>query len=63
MSRSDAGGEHDDADVEPPIPEHSDVPVELRERDQWLLFSTDHTEPRQPHWRGDFKGISWSVPR
>jgi len=38
------------------------IPEELKERDQWLLWDRSNHTPRQPHWRGDFKGISWSDP-
>ena len=43
----------------PDAPE--DVPAELRERPQWLMFDESHDPPRQPHWRGDFS-VSWSDP-
>lgn len=48
------------SDSGPRVPERGDVPDELRERDQWLMFDTDCSE-KQPHWRGNF-GISWSDP-
>jgi putative DNA primase/helicase len=38
------------------------IPDELKERDQWLLWDAGHDTPRQPHWDGDFYGISWSDP-
>lgn len=38
------------------------VPDELKVRDQWLLWDSSNSSPRQPHWRGDFNGISWSNP-
>jgi putative DNA primase/helicase len=38
------------------------IPEELKERDQWLLWDRSNHTPRQPHWRGDFRGISWSDP-
>ena len=37
------------------------VPDELQDRDQWLLWDASNDTPRRPHWRGDFK-ISWSDP-
>lgn len=39
-----------------------EIPDELKERDQWLLWDSSAETPRQPHWRGDFFGISWSDP-
>lgn len=36
------------------------IPDELKNRDQWLLWDTD-SDRKQPHWRGD-KTISWSDP-
>lgn len=38
------------------------IPDELKERDQWLLWDRSNETPRQPHWRGDFSGVSWSDP-
>jgi Uncharacterized conserved protein len=38
------------------------IPDELQERDQWLLWDSSADSPRQPHWNGDFYGISWSDP-
>lgn len=38
-----------------------DIPAELKDRDQWLLWDASHDTPRQPHWNGDF-AISWSDP-
>jgi len=43
-------------DIEP-----ANIPEELQERDQWLLWDADNSTPRQPHWAGDFT-ISWSDP-
>ncbi|MFB6256298.1 MAG: phage/plasmid primase, P4 family [Haloplanus sp.] len=43
-------------DVQP-----ENIPDELKERDQWLLYDTRADRPRQPHWGGDFS-ISWSDP-
>jgi len=40
---------------------YSNVPDELQERDQWLMWDASADAPRRPHWRGDF-GISWSDP-
>ena len=37
------------------------VPDELKDRDQWLLWDASNDTPRRPHWRGDFM-ISWSDP-
>jgi len=37
------------------------IPEELRERDQWLMWDASSDTPRRPHWRGNF-GISWSDP-
>lgn len=36
------------------VPEPENVPAELRERDQWLMWDADAEKPRRPHWRGDF---------
>jgi len=37
------------------------VPDELKERDQWLMWDQSNDTPKQPHWRGTFS-ISWSDP-
>lgn len=37
------------------------VPDELKERDQWLMWDQSNDTPKQPHWRGKFS-ISWSDP-
>lgn len=37
------------------------IPAELRERAQWLLWDSDSDSPRRPHWRGNF-GVSWNDP-
>ena len=37
------------------------IPEELKQRDQWLMWDASADTPRRPHWRGDF-GISWSDP-
>jgi putative DNA primase/helicase len=37
------------------------IPDELKNRDQWLLWDESNDTPRQPHWKGNF-GISWSDP-
>ena len=37
------------------------IPDELKERDQWLLWDRSNDTPRRPHWRGNFS-ISWSDP-
>lgn len=42
--------------------EYSDIPEELKERDQWLLWDSSAHSPRQPHWDGEFVEISWSDP-
>jgi len=36
------------------------IPDDLKERDQWLLWDTE-SDRKQPHWRGNF-AISWSDP-
>jgi Uncharacterized conserved protein len=41
--------------------DYSNIPDELQERDQWLMWDASHDTPRRPHWKGDF-GISWSDP-
>ena len=41
--------------------EPANIPDELQERDQWLLWDADNSTPRQPHWAGDFS-ISWTDP-
>lgn len=41
--------------------EAENIPDELKERDQWLMWDKSADTPRQPHWRGNF-GISWSDP-
>jgi len=30
------------------------VPDELQERDQWLMWDQSNDTPKQPHWRGTF---------
>ena len=37
------------------------IPDELKQRDQWLMWDASADTPRRPHWRGNF-GISWSDP-
>jgi len=37
------------------------IPDELKERDQWLMWDADSSQPRRPHWAGDF-GVSWNDP-
>jgi len=44
-----------------PVPEPENVPAELREREQWLMWDANADKPRRPHWRGDFS-VSWSDP-
>ena len=39
----------------------AEVPNELKERDQWLLWDSSADTPRQPHWAGNFN-ISWPNP-
>jgi putative DNA primase/helicase len=41
--------------------DYENIPEELRDRDQWLLWDSSSDTPRRPHWRGDFS-ISWSDP-
>jgi len=54
MSRAeDSGGGE-------PTP-YENVPDELQEREQWLLWDSSADTPRQPHWNGDHT-ISWSNP-
>jgi P4 family phage/plasmid primase-like protien len=36
------------------------IPDELKERDQWLLWDKSADTPRRPHWRGNF--VSWNEP-
>lgn len=48
------------------MPTYSDadihnIPDELQNRPQWLLFDTSSDAPRRPHWAGDFS-ISWNDP-
>lgn len=43
------------------VPDPKDLPTELRERDQWLMWDASADAPRRPHWRGDF-GVSWTDP-
>lgn len=43
------------------VPDPADVPDELRERDQWLMWDASSDSPRRPHWRGNFS-VSWSDP-
>lgn len=31
-----------------------DIPVELQERNQWLMWDASNDTPRRPHWNGDF---------
>ncbi|MHB9285956.1 phage/plasmid primase, P4 family [Halobacteriales archaeon Cl-PHB] len=40
----------------------ANIPAELQERDQWLMFDTANNSPRRPHWGGDFQGTSWNDP-
>jgi hypothetical protein len=44
-----------------PVPSPENVPNELRERDQWLMWDASANAPRRPHWRGNF-GVSWTDP-
>lgn len=37
------------------------IPDELRDRAQWLLWDSGSDSPRRPHWRGNF-GVSWNDP-
>jgi putative DNA primase/helicase len=43
------------------VPDHEDVPEELREREQWLMWDASADAPRRPHWQGNF-GVSWNDP-
>jgi len=43
------------------VSDSDNVPDELKDRDQWLLWDASNDTPRRPHWRGDFM-ISWSDP-
>lgn len=47
--------------TEPVEVQPANIPDELKERDQWLLWDRSNDTPRQPHWNGDF-AISWSDP-
>ena len=38
------------------------IPEELKDRDQWLLWDRSNDAPRRPHWKGDFYGVSWNDP-
>ena len=38
-----------------------EIPDELKERPQWLMWDSSADAPRRPHWRGDF-GVSWTDP-
>ena len=38
-----------------------EIPDELKERDQWLMWDASADAPRRPHWRGDF-AVSWTDP-
>lgn len=55
------GAMSDADDAVPRVPDPEEIPTELRERDQWLMFDTANDVPRRPHWRGNFC-ISWSDP-
>jgi|APHM01.1.fsa_nt_gi Uncharacterized conserved protein len=37
------------------------IPDELKQRDQWLLWDARNDRPKQPHWDGDHR-INWSDP-
>lgn len=39
-----------------------EIPAELKERDQWLMWDASSSSPRRPHWRGDFTSVSWNDP-
>jgi len=39
----------------------ANIPDELQERDQWLLWDASADTPRRPHWNGNFH-ISWDDP-
>ncbi len=41
---------------------YENIPQELKERDQWLMWDSTADTPRRPHWRGDFYELSWSDP-
>lgn len=49
MSERDSNGDFDN------------IPNELKERAQWLLWDSSADTPRRPHWRGNF-GVSWTNP-
>jgi putative DNA primase/helicase len=38
-----------------------EIPDELKERDQWLMWDASADAPRRPHWRGNFS-VSWTDP-
>ncbi|WP_049984114.1 phage/plasmid primase, P4 family [Halorubrum sp. BV1] len=38
-----------------------EIPEELKERDQWLMWDASADAPRRPHWRGNFS-VSWTDP-
>jgi len=40
---------------------YENIPDELQERDQWLMWDAGADTPRRPHWRGDFR-VSWTDP-
>jgi len=40
---------------------YHEIPEELKERDQWLMWDESSDTPRRPHWRGNF-GVSWNDP-
>lgn len=44
-----------------PVPDLEDVPAELREREQWLMWDASADAPRRPHWKGNF-AVSWTDP-
>lgn len=39
----------------------NEIPEELKEREQWLLWDSSADTPRRPHWKGNF-GVSWNDP-
>lgn len=39
----------------------AEIPSELKERDQWLMWDASSETPRRPHWRGNF-AVSWNDP-
>jgi len=41
--------------------QYENIPTELQDRPQWLLWDRSNNTPKQPHWRGTFS-ISWSDP-